>query len=72
MTPSKVGEGGAGVHPQGGAEGGAKVGFCEGIVRCAQPKERSLILSPRYFPSDTRPPCRGALVLFRPGFVAPR
>lgn len=32
----------------GGAAGGAKVRFCEGIVRCTQPKDRSLILSPRY------------------------
>jgi len=41
-------DGGAGLHPQGGAEGRAKVRFCEGILRCAQPNDRSLILFPRY------------------------
>ncbi len=34
MTPAKVCDGGAGLHPLGGAEGGAKVAFCEGILRC--------------------------------------
>ena len=38
MTPAKVCDGGAGLHPLGGAEGGAKVAFCEGILRCTQPK----------------------------------
>jgi len=33
---------------KGGAEGGAKVGFCEGIMQCTQPKSFILILSPRY------------------------
>ena len=45
---AKVCEGGASLHPQGGAEGGAKVTFCEGIVRCTQPDDLSLSLSPRY------------------------
>lgn len=48
---AKVSDGGAGLHPQGGAEGGAKVRVCEGIVRCTQPKSLSLILSPRYQPN---------------------
>ena len=28
-------------------EGGANMGFCEGILRCTQPKSLSIILSPR-------------------------
>gem|GEM_PF-4652338 len=41
-------DGGAGLHSPGGAEGGAKVAVCEGILRCTQPKDLSLVLSPRY------------------------
>ena len=41
---AKVCDGGACVHSQ----GGAKVRFCEGILRCTQPNGYSLILSPRY------------------------
>jgi len=41
-------EGGAGVHPQGGAEGGAEVTVCEGNSRGSQPSDRASSLSPRY------------------------
>ena len=44
----KVSDGGAGLHPQGDAEVGAEVGVCEGILRCTQPDDLSLSLSPRY------------------------
>ena len=40
---AKVCDGGACVHSQGGAEGGAKVRFCEGILRCTQPNGYSLM-----------------------------
>ena len=43
----RQGQGAAKVS-DGGAEGGAKVRFCEGILRCTQPKSLSLNLSPRY------------------------
>ena len=49
-----MGDGGASVHPQGGAEGGAKVAVCEGNSRCTQPKDRALILSPRYQMKEPR------------------
>ena len=44
----KVSDGGAGLHPEVGAEGGAEVAVCERILRCTQPKERSLTFSPRH------------------------
>lgn len=47
-TDSKVCEGGAGVHPQGGAEGGARVAVCEGNSRGSQPKDRASSVFPRY------------------------
>ena len=40
----KVSDGGAGLHPQWRAE----VAVCEGILRCTHPKNRSLVLTPRY------------------------
>ena len=48
MTFSKVCEGGAGLHPQGGAGGGAEVAVCEGNSRGSQPKDRASSVSPRY------------------------
>ena len=45
---TKVCEGGAGLHPQGGAEGGAKVAVCEGNSQGSQPKDRASSVSPRY------------------------
>ena len=45
---AKVCEGGAGVHPLGGAEGGAEVTVCEGNSRGSQPKDRASSVSPRY------------------------
>jgi len=44
----KVSDGGAGLHPQWGAEVGAEVAVCEGILRCTQPDDLSLVLSPRH------------------------
>ena len=45
---TKVCEGGAGLPPMGGAEGGAKVAVREGISRGSQPKDRESLVSPRY------------------------
>jgi len=36
------------VHPQGGAEGRAKVAVCEGISPSTQPNGRASSVSPRY------------------------
>ena len=46
MASAKVCEGGAGLHPLGGAEGGAKVAVCEGISRGSQPKDRASSVFP--------------------------
>ncbi len=45
----KVCEGVQACTPWGVQRGGAKVRFCEGNSRCTQPKDRSLILSLRYW-----------------------
>jgi len=45
---AKVCEGGAGLHPQGSAEGGAKVAVREGNSQGSQPKDRASSVSPRY------------------------
>ena len=45
---AKVCEGGAGLHPLRGAEGGAKVAVCEGNSQGTQPKDRASSVSPRY------------------------
>jgi hypothetical protein len=46
---AKVCEGGAGLHPQGSAEGGAKVAVREGNSQGSQPKDRASSVSPRYW-----------------------
>jgi len=38
---------GAGLHPQGDAEGGAEVAVCEGNSQGTQPKDRASSVSPR-------------------------
>ena len=40
---------GAGLHSQGGAEGGAKVAVCEGNSQGTLPKDRASSVSPRYW-----------------------
>ena len=67
---AKVCEGGAGLHPQGSAEGGAKVAVREGNSQGSQPKDRASSVSPRYFPRVQTPLIEGVCSMFTP-FSAP-
>jgi hypothetical protein len=48
---AKVRKGLAGLHPHGGAEGGAEMAVCEGNSQGTQPGERASSVSPRYLGS---------------------
>ena len=56
---------GAGLHPQGGAEAGADMAFCEGNLQGTQPKVRASSVSPRYESSHGKALLTGGLVRSR-------
>ena len=56
---------GAGLHPQGSAEGGAEVAVCEGNSQGTQPGDRASSVSPRYQMKEPREPL-GSFILTLP------
>ena len=68
----KVSGVGAGLHPQGSAEGGAEMIICEGNPRGMQPGDRASSVSPRYFPRVQTPLIEGGLSYCDHIFCTPR
>ena len=69
---AKVCEGGARLHPQRGATGGAEMTLREGISLTSQRNGRAPSASPRYFPRVQTPLIEGGLLYVHPIFCTPR